>query len=141
MNEHKWVLSASCCGCSLRSGTLAIGILGVIGCILNIISGIYLGVKGFADGWITMAVSIIHLIVNILLIQGVKQERRSFVMLWVWVSIICVVLYSILAVVTIIVSLNIAYAITVFIVVGVIIYCILVVRSYALSLGATPTVA
>ncbi|XP_042236908.1 uncharacterized protein LOC121876069 [Homarus americanus] len=141
MNEHKCVLSASCCGCSLRSGTLAIGILGVIGCILNIISGIYLGVKGFADGWITMAVSIIHLIVNILLIQGVKQERRSFVMLWVWVSIICVVLYSILAVVTIIVSLNIAYAITVFIVVGVIIYCILVVRSYALSLGATPTVA
>lgn len=135
MSEQKCVLSQSCCGCSLRSGSLAIGILGVIGGILGTISGIYLGINGNNQGWVDMVINIITLILAAILIQGVRAEKRGLVMVWVWVMGIIVIINIILGIIAIILTFNIIGGVILFIIMGIAVYCILVVRSYAISLG------
>lgn len=56
-------------------------------------------------------------------------------MVWVWVSTIMIAINIVLIVITIILTLNIIFAIIAFIVFGIAIYCVLVVRSYALTVS------
>ncbi|XP_068241513.1 uncharacterized protein [Palaemon carinicauda] len=135
MGEQKCILTQSCCGCSLRTGSLAIGIIGLVFAVLHSIYGIYNGVNGNGQGWVNMIVGILNVILCAVLIQGIRQEKRSMVMTWVWVQTILVAINIILGIIEIIVTLNIVFAIVLFIVMGIAIYCILVVRSYAFSIG------
>nr|XP_027234608.1 uncharacterized protein LOC113825948 [Penaeus vannamei] len=141
MGEQKCVLASCCCGCSLRSGSLAIGIVGLVISTIAAIYGIVRGVNGETQGWIDMAVQIIEIVICIILIQGIRKEHRGMVMVWVWVSTIMIAINIVLIVITIILTLNIIFAIIAFIVFGIAIYCVLVVRSYALTLGGSGSVA
>ncbi|XP_047496584.1 uncharacterized protein LOC125044170 [Penaeus chinensis] len=141
MGEQKCVLNSCCCGCSLRSGSLAIGIVGLVLSIIAAIYGIVRGVNGDKQGWIDMAVQIIEIVICIILIQGIRKEHRGMVMVWVWVSAIIIAINIILVIIAVILTLNIIFAIIAFIIFGIAIYCILVVRSYALTLGGPSSVA
>ncbi|XP_063608051.1 uncharacterized protein LOC134782481 [Penaeus indicus] len=141
MGEQKCVLNSCCCGCSLRSGSLAIGIVGLVLSIIAAIYGIKRGIDGETQGWIDMVVQIIEIVICIILIQGIRKEHRGMVMVWVWVSSIMIAINIVLVVIAIIMTLNIVFAIIAFIVLGIALYCILVVRSYALTLGGSGSVA
>nr|XP_053630768.1 uncharacterized protein LOC128687365 [Cherax quadricarinatus] len=139
--SDKCVLSSSCCGCSLRSGSLAIGIISLVFGIINSIYSIYEVANGIKQGWVQLIINILSVIMAIILIIGVRKERRSYVMGWVWVTAIVIAINIILGILAIILSLNIVLGIIYFIVMGVAVYCLLVVRSFALSLGSSPTMA
>ncbi|XP_045593576.1 uncharacterized protein [Procambarus clarkii] len=141
MAGEKCVLSSSCCGCSLRSGSLAIGIISLIFGILYGIFGIYNGVKGHKEGWVTLVVNLITIAICIILIQGIRKERRGWVMTWVWTTGIIIAINIILIVIGIILTLNFIGGIIALICMGIAVYCVLVVRSYALSLGSVPSMA
>ncbi|XP_042888564.1 uncharacterized protein LOC122264009 [Penaeus japonicus] len=141
MGEQKCVLNSCCCGCSLRSGSLAIGIVGLVLSVIAAIYSIIRGVNGDTQGWIDMAVQLIEVVICIILIQGIRTDHRGMVMVWVWVSAIMIAINIVLVIIGIILTLNIIFAIIAFIVFGVAVYCILVVRSYALTLGGSGSVA
>lgn len=65
------------------------------------------------------------------------QDHRGMVMVWVWVSAIMIAINIVLVIIGIILTLNIIFAIIAFIVFGVAVYCILVVRSYALTVSGS----
>merc|ERR1711931_83154 len=98
MAEQKCVVSACCCGCSLRSGSLAIGIIYLILAVLAAINGILQGINGSNQGWIEMAVNLIQAVLCVVLIMGINKENRAMIMVWVWVSIILVVVSAIVAI-------------------------------------------
>jgi len=140
MGEQKCVVSVCCCGCSLRSGSLAIGIVYLIFAILAAINGILQGIGGNSQGWIEMAINIIQAVLCVVLILGINKENRAMIMVWVWVSAIIVIVSGIVTIMAIIGG---------FIVVGIIllvclalqVYFIIVVRSHALTLSGPSTVA
>ncbi|XP_064119800.1 uncharacterized protein LOC135224592 isoform X3 [Macrobrachium nipponense] len=136
MGEHKCLLSQCCCGCSLRTGSLAIGIIGLVFAALHAIYGIYHGINGISQGWVNMVVGILNVILCAVLIQGIRLEKRSMIMVWVWVQSILIAINIILGVIEIILTLNFIVAILLFIIMGIAVYCVLVVRSYAISISS-----
>ncbi|XP_066976764.1 uncharacterized protein [Macrobrachium rosenbergii] len=136
MGEHKCLLTQCCCGCSLRTGSLAIGIVGLVLAVMHTIYGIYHGINGISQGWVNMLVGILNVILCAVLIQGIRQEKRSMIMAWVWVQSILIAINIILGVIEIILTLNFIFAILLFIIMGIAIYCVLVVRSYAISISS-----
>jgi len=141
MSEHKCVVGTCCCGCSLRSGTLAIGIVTLVFAILGAIGGVYVGVNGNNEGWFSLVVNGITIVLCALLLQGVRQERRGFVMAWVWGMIVMIILQIIGAIITIATSPNLSFAISTIICSAIAIYLVVVVRSFGLSLAGSPNMA
>ncbi|KAK4287823.1 hypothetical protein Pmani_039128 [Petrolisthes manimaculis] len=55
-----------------------------------------------AVGWFVFVVYVIILILSALLLQGIRHERRGFVMAWVWGMVVCVILQIIGAILDIV---------------------------------------
>jgi len=140
MAEHKCIVNACCCGCSLRSGSLAIGVIYLILAILAAINGILQGINGNSQGWIEMAVNLIQAILCVVLILGINKENRAMIMVWVWVSAILVAVSVIVAIMAAIAG-AIVVGIVILVVLGLQVYFIIVVRSHALTLAGPSTVA
>lgn len=140
MAEQKCVVSACCCGCSLRSGSLAIGIIYLILAILAAINGILQGVNGNNQGWIEMAINLIQAVLCVVLILGINKENRAMIMVWVWVSAIIVVVSVIVAIMAAIAG-GIIFGVIILVFLSLQVYFIIVVRSHALTLSGPSTVA
>ncbi|XP_050714523.1 uncharacterized protein LOC126997464 [Eriocheir sinensis] len=142
MTEHKCVVSYCCCGCSLRSGSLSIGIVVLILSLLQCIYSIFGAIKtGDNSLWVGFVTNLILVIVSCLLIQGIRTERRGFVMVWVWTMVVLVTINIIMAVIILITTLNLAFGLVTLVVMGIFIYLVVVVRSYGLSLSSSSGVA
>ncbi|XP_071542887.1 uncharacterized protein [Panulirus ornatus] len=134
MTEAKCILSSFCCGISLRSASMGIAIASIVWGAIDSIIGIFKGVQGQGQGWGYLICSIIIVIASCILLQGIKKDKRAYVMSWVWVISILIFIYIILAVVSLI-TLNFANGVINLIVIGLAIYCVLVVRSYAFTVS------
>jgi len=136
MTEQKCLVQQCCCGCTLRTGSMIIAVLNLIANIFNIANGAYsaVGPDHYQGGWVGVIVAILHLIVSILLIIGINKEKRNFIMIWVWVSIVVIVITLIVGVISIF-SGGLSVLIASIIAVLLWGYCVVVVRSYAISLG------
>lgn len=142
MGEHKCVVGYCCCGCSLRSGSLAIGIVVLILTLLQAIYSIMQAIKtGNASGWIGFATNLFVVIVSCLLIQGIRTERRGYVMAWVITMVVIIVINIILAIIILITTFNLPFGLIMLAVMLLFIYLVVVVRSYALTLGSSAGVA
>ncbi|XP_045134370.1 uncharacterized protein LOC123517953 isoform X2 [Portunus trituberculatus] len=142
MGEHTCVVSYCCCGCNLRSGSLSIGIVVLIFSLLSAIYNVIESVKtGNASGWIGFAINLFVVIVSCFLIQGIRQERRGYVMSWVITMVVIIIINIILSIIILITTFNLIFGLIVLVVMGVYIYLVVVVRSYALTLGSSAGVA
>merc|ERR1712142_144258 len=128
MTEHKFTVDQCCCGCTLRTGSMIIAILYLISDILILAEAAYAATSGHqSSSWMGV-------IVSILLVLGIRQEKRNFIMVWVWVTIVYCVLIAILAIFSFI---ALAWGAAVYLTVQFLIsgYFCVVVRSYAISIG------
>ncbi|XP_063873036.1 uncharacterized protein LOC135107292 isoform X2 [Scylla paramamosain] len=142
MGEHKCVVSYCCCGCSLRSGSLAIGIVVLILSLLNAIYNIIAAIRtGVTVGWIGFATNLFVVIVSCILIMGIRQERRGFVMTWVITMVVIIIINIITSIIALVTTFSLVAGLIVLVVMGVFIYLVVVVRSYALTLGSSAGVA
>uniref|UniRef100_T1GWZ1 MARVEL domain-containing protein n=1 Tax=Megaselia scalaris TaxID=36166 RepID=T1GWZ1_MEGSC len=87
-----------CCCFDLRTGTLIIGVITLVLGILGLIGGVwqlsskhaeYLG-SGIATG-----ITVLEIVAAILLLFGVRQEKSSYLMLWIVLKIISLVFLAI----------------------------------------------
>merc|ERR1712168_1057084 len=134
MGEERCTVTQSLCGCDLKQGSLAIGIVYLILGIIGLIGGIDGSAKGAGMSLVQLIVQLLQCIICVLLILGVRKDNRRFIMIWVYVSIVTVVfsiLGAILSIITVVVLLASLLQI----------YCIVVVRSYALTLSEAPAAA
>jgi len=114
---------------------MIIAILNLLGNIFQGANGAYAAVGGHDQGgWVGLIISILAIIVSILLIIGIQKEKRNFIMIWVWTMIVILVITLILGILSIF-SGNLSFLIASLIAVLLWGYCVVVVRSYALSLG------
>ena len=134
MTEHKYTIGQCCCGCTLKTGSLIIAIFSLVVNLLNLAMSIQAVTLGFYPSWVSVIVDILYSIVSVLLIIGIQQEKRNFIMVWVWTSIVVVVINLIIGVISAIGLLWIN-AIALFINIIILVYFIVVVRSYAISIG------
>lgn len=111
--------------------------------VLNLIGNIFQGALGAYSavgshhnqgGWVGLIIAILAVIVSILLIIGIQKEKRNFIMIWVWTTIVMLVIFVILAILNIF-SGDITSFISSLIAVLLWAYCVVVVRSYAISIG------
>ncbi|XP_027234609.1 uncharacterized protein [Penaeus vannamei] len=86
------IVHSCCCGCTLRTGSLVIAILSLIGCIFNIVSNILSGLAGFPAAWGAVAVNVVGLLITVMLLVGIQKNNRSLVMAWVWINAILMVI-------------------------------------------------
>ncbi|XP_071514823.1 uncharacterized protein [Panulirus ornatus] len=142
MANSNFVLN-NCCFCaSLRTGSLIIAIFTLVISLFGAAYSIFLGVTGSNEGWVDLAIDIIHIVLASILINGICTERRSLVNLWVWGTAFLVAVAIVLGIVFILLTDSLYVAIVLFIVSVIQIYFVLVVRSYALTLSdGLPVVA
>ncbi|XP_064084068.1 uncharacterized protein LOC135199865 isoform X2 [Macrobrachium nipponense] len=133
-NQNNWTLSSCCCGCSLRTGTLIIAILSLIFSLVGLGFGIFAGVSGLTEGWLDVGIDVVNIILAAVLIHGIRTERRPLVLVWVWATIVTVILTVALGIFIILLTSSLTAAVILFIFAAIQSYFILVVRSYAISL-------
>lgn len=143
--SDKCVLTQCCCGCTLRTGALGTAIFCLIIGLINTILAVYQIIADKAQsGWFNVIVNVLVLIVAILLLHGVRKEKPRLVRIWVYVEIVLVVLILISTIVLFVRSGDWSGLFVGLINVGVMVYFLLVVRSYAIQLesggGAANTV-
>ncbi|CAL4066793.1 unnamed protein product, partial [Meganyctiphanes norvegica] len=85
--------------------------------------------------WMSGIIYLLHFIVSILLVIGIKQEKVQFIMINVWVSIVDIALLLINAVMIFVLGLTWPIFVVSLIYLIVLGYCVVVVRSYAISIG------
>lgn len=135
MDERICILDKCCFGCSLRTGSLLIGIFGLICSVSETLYGICVGViDEELQGWFDAGLGIASFMLCTLLIYGILQEKRSFIMAWVWIQIFMIAIDIGACVLEIVWNQNPISAIIFFIVSGISIYFTLIIRSYALTL-------
>ncbi|XP_068226320.1 uncharacterized protein [Palaemon carinicauda] len=132
--NQKFVLTSCCCGCSLRTGSLIIAILSLIFSLVGLGLGIFAGVNGLTEGWLDVGIDVVNIILAAILIHGIRTERRSLVLVWVWATIVTVILTIALGIFIILLTSSLTAAIILFIFAAIQSYFILVVRSNAISL-------
>lgn len=114
---------------------MIIAIITIIASIFQVAnSGYAAGVGHNNAGWVGVIMYIINLIVSIMLLIGVRKEKRNFLMIWVWFSIICLVINLIAGGLGV---LGGSFELLITAIISAIItgYCVVVVRSYAFTLG------
>ncbi|XP_071542471.1 uncharacterized protein [Panulirus ornatus] len=126
--KERCVVGSCCCGCSLRSGSLTIGILNLVS------SSIILSLGFSGSSIIFFHHTVPGVIFSILLIYGIQKARRGLIMIWVWVNAVLLFISVILAIVLIVMTGNVAIAVTVLVSCALTVYFIIVIRSYALTL-------
>lgn len=142
MGEHKCTVTYCCCGCSLRSGSLAIGITVLILSLISAIYNIFGAIKhGGVDGWIGFVINLLVVIVSCFLMQGIRQERRGYVMTWVYTMAVLIIINIIFAVIVLVTTFDLAFGLITVGVMILFIYLVVVVRSYGLTLGSSTGVA
>ncbi|XP_042884005.1 uncharacterized protein LOC122260696 [Penaeus japonicus] len=124
------IVQSCCCGCTLRTGSLVVAILSLIGSIYNIVSGAIGAVAGIPAAWGTVVASAVALIIAIMLLIGIQKNNRSLVMAWVWINSILIVINIALAI-TLIALGGIAMGVSFLIAYLISIYFIVVVYSFA----------
>ncbi|XP_045113329.1 uncharacterized protein LOC123505742 [Portunus trituberculatus] len=125
----------NCCFCfSLRAGSIIIACLSLIFSVVGAGFSIYLGVIGGAEGWVDLAIDLIHLVLACILIHGIRTEQERLLRVWVVGTGILVGLSIILGIVIIIFTSSFTAAVLLLVVSAIQIYFLLVVRSYARSL-------
>lgn len=141
MTEHKCVVNSCCCGCSLRSGTLAIAIFNLILSLIQIVLGSIAIASGAIVVWPELVIGILRLIISSILINGVRKESRGQVLAWVWIVTILTVLATISVIVLFVLGSPISYVVDDIIGILLNIYFIIVVRSFAFKLGTPEAMA
>jgi len=135
MSDRKCVLGQCCCGCTLKTGAWATAIFCLIGSVINTANAIYDATSRHNNSsWGAVIVSVIMLIVAIFLMHGVRTEQPRLIWIWVYTQIVLTVLTTILLIVGAVGTLNFVGLVAGLLIVGLIIYFILVVRSYAIEL-------
>ncbi|CAL4196883.1 unnamed protein product, partial [Meganyctiphanes norvegica] len=148
-------VSHCCCGCSLRNGSLAIGVVCAIFDIVFLVWQIIMSVGAAGGvaigGWIGVTIYAIHLLMCVALIWGIVENKSGLCMIWVIGSIVFVIFEIIIGlVITIVASVGaglvdahvggglsvymgpfIAIGVLMMIIAGVHIYFIVVIRSFA----------
>lgn len=115
---------------------MIIAILNLIANVILVANNVYaaVGPAHYQGGWVGVIMSILHLIVSILLLLGIRKEKRNFIMIWVWTTIVIIVITLIYGIVAIFAAeFNILISSIITILVWS--YCVVVVRSYAFTIG------
>ncbi|XP_050722979.1 uncharacterized protein LOC127001818 [Eriocheir sinensis] len=140
MAANKYTL-ANCCLCiSLRTGSLIIGIISLVFSLVGAGFSIFVGVTGGAEGWVDLAIDLVHFALAVILIHGIRTEREGLLKVWIIGTGFLVGLSIILGIIIILLTNSIVAAILLLVVSAIQIYFILVVRSYSLTLSAGPPV-
>ncbi|XP_053635787.1 uncharacterized protein [Cherax quadricarinatus] len=134
MESQKCLLKSCCCGCSLRTASIIIAVLSLVFAAASGGYSIFLGVSGVVEGWLDLTINIVKFIIAIVLIHGIRTERRGLVLAWVWVTAVMVGLSITLGIVLVFLTASIVAAFVLFVASAIEIYFLLVVRSYALTL-------
>ncbi|XP_063863940.1 uncharacterized protein LOC135102612 [Scylla paramamosain] len=125
----------NCCFClSLRAGSIIIACLSLIFSVLGAAFSIYVGVTAGVEGWVDLAIDLIHFVLACILIHGIRTEQERLLRVWVVGTGLLVALGIILGIVIIIFTNSLAAAVVLLVVSAIQIYFLLVVRSYARSL-------
>jgi len=133
--SEKFIVNSCCCGCTLKTGSLIIGILYLIGSLGGTIQYGYAAVATHHGIlWFSAVVYVIQLIAACLLIHGTRTENASLVRVWVYVQAVVTILQVISLIIVAVSAFSIGGIISGLIVIGLCIYFIVVVRSYALEL-------
>ncbi|PSN33056.1 hypothetical protein C0J52_17758 [Blattella germanica] len=103
------MLRQCCCGCSLKTGTIIIGVLNLIGACFGVVNGILLASVSTKDGYnaegaksigISICVfSAVMVLIASLLIVGATKGKPFLLLPWLICAIILTVIYVILYVV------------------------------------------
>ncbi|CAL4116017.1 unnamed protein product [Meganyctiphanes norvegica] len=144
MNSHTCVVSQCCCGCTLRTGSLIIGVLSLIGDGYNsVTTGLQASAEGWWLLWVTEVIVVVHLIASILLLIGISNNNVKFIKAYVYANV-AVIVYDVILVIVLFAMMG-SYAdgdyAGVFVVMAVtyllsfllMIYYTVVIRSYALQ--------
>ncbi|CAL4066432.1 unnamed protein product [Meganyctiphanes norvegica] len=132
--ENKWTVEQCCCFCTLRTGSLIIAVFALVMTVINLVSSVYAASSGHGyASWVSFILDVCHLIACIMLVFGIQKEKSNYVMLWVWTTIVMIVLTLITAVISFI-ELSWQNAIIMVLTVIIYGYCVVVVRSYAISM-------
>jgi len=133
--SEKFIVNSCCCGCTLKTGSLIIGILYLI---ISLGGTIQYGYAAVATHhgilWFSAVVYVIQLIAACLLIHGTRTENASLVRVWVYVQAVVTILQVISLIIVAVSAFTIGGIISGLIMIGLCIYFIVVVRSYALEL-------
>ncbi|XP_042856249.1 uncharacterized protein LOC122242883 [Penaeus japonicus] len=132
---EKYVLTSCCCGCSLRTGALIIAVVSLVLSTIGAAYGAYVGSNGESAGWLDFFIDAVNIILAAILIHGIRMERRNLALAWVWGTAAMVVITIIVGVVFLIITPSLLGAVILLVAALVQIYFILVVRSYAFTLG------
>jgi len=114
---------------------MIIAVLSLIGNCLILAESAYKATAGHQNSsWMGVIIAILHFIVSVLLVLGIRQEKRNFIMIWVWMTLVYVVLLIIFAVLSFI---GLAWGIAIYLTVQFLIsgYFVVVVRSYAITIS------
>jgi len=133
--SEKFTVTQCCCGCTLKTGSLIIGILCLIGSLIGTIQFSFGAVTyNHPALWYGAVVQIVMLIAAILLVHGARTEQASLVRVWVYIQSVITILQVINLVIVVITSFTIGNLISALLTIALCIYFIIVVRSYAIEL-------
>jgi len=135
IDDNKYTVSQFCCGCTLRTGALVIGIIYVVGYLLQALTFLSYAINGGpVNVWYSFIIYLVQFIAACMLIHGVRMDRSDLVKVFVWTTCVLVVLKLIDV---IILAINLMFVPMISPILSVIfdIYCIVVVRSYAIELA------
>ncbi|KAF2367626.1 hypothetical protein FHG87_001630 [Trinorchestia longiramus] len=133
--SEKCMVTQCCCGCTLRTGALATAIFCLVSALINAIFSVVALVRDKEQtSWFSIIVNIVVLIIAILLFVGVTKEKPNFIRIWIYVEIVLVILTLISSIVLFFKGWHLGSLIVALIIVAVMIYLIIVVRSFVLQL-------
>jgi len=133
--SEKFIVNSCCCGCTLKTGSLIIGILYLIGSLVGTIQYGYAAVSTHHGIlWFSAVVYIIQLIAACLLIHGTRTDSGSLVGLWVYVQGALALMQLVLMVLVFVLGMLVSQFVTYLVSFALCIYCIVVVRSFARQL-------
>ncbi|XP_037796310.1 uncharacterized protein LOC119591628 isoform X2 [Penaeus monodon] len=133
---EKYVFTSCCCGCSLRTGALAIAIVSLVLSTVGAAYGAYVGANGESEGWVDFFIDVVNIILAAILIHGIRTERRELVLAWVWGTAVMVCITIIVGIVILVLTPTVLGAVILLVAALVQIYFILVVRSYAFTVSS-----
>jgi len=105
------MLRQCCCGCTLKTGTIILGVLNILGGLVNLITGIAAGVASdFVEGEsktvvVTVGVVLavlggILLLVSICLIIGAAKDNPALLVPWLVFTVVFLIVNTVLNIVS-----------------------------------------
>jgi len=139
--EERFVLKASCCGVSLRTGTLIIALLNLICCEFQAIRSFIHARYIPADSeefsgplYFGGSVNVIGVLLSLLLLFGVIKGSAKAVILWVWVQVMFLLLLVISGIIIVVETFDGFLIVYLIINVCLNLYFIAVAHSYSVEL-------